>query len=63
MAVAVVVGLCRYARRTFWGICFVPFVMIILFLLFLEAAFWFMVAALSIFVIICVCAVAVGANS
>ncbi|ELR16629.1 Ubox domain containing protein [Acanthamoeba castellanii str. Neff] len=52
-----------YARRTFWGICFIPFVMIILFLLFLEAAFWFMVAALSIFVLLCVCAVAIGANS
>jgi len=52
-----------YARRTFWGICFIPFVMIIALLLFVEAAFWLVVAVVALACIICVLAVAVAANS
>jgi len=52
-----------YTRRTFWGICFIPFLMILLFLLFLEAVFWVTVAVLVVLLCVCALAVVVGGNA
>lgn len=52
-----------YGLRTFWGICFIPFAMIFLLALFVEAAFWLLVIVLAVACFLCVVAVLAAGSS